>query len=142
MNINEVLTHAREMRFADKSDDDLHQMLIVCGNHAGQIADRYSTIQIEHAVKMVQEELARRQREKNHREAIAEQQGSNQKVTEQGKSLHTETMGELEKLKTSVDFMSRSSNVDCCIFFSVFIDGICCVVYFLLFFLFMICCYF
>jgi hypothetical protein len=112
MNINETLTHAREMRFANKSEDELHQMLIVCGNHAGQSGDRFSEIQIGHAVKMVHEELARRQRAKNHQEAIAEQQKLNQKVIEQGGQFHGETMGEVGKLKTSVDKLARARTVD------------------------------
>ena len=103
-----VLTHAREMRFADKSQDELHQMLIVCGNHAGQSGDRFSITQIEHAVKMVNEELARRQRAKNHQEAIGEQQGLNAKLTAQNQTLHTETMGEVGKLKTSGEQVKAS----------------------------------
>ena len=108
MGIDEVLTHAREMRFADKSEQDLHQMLIVCGNRTGHYSDTYSTSQIPHAIKMVHEELARRQRAKNHQEAIAEQQRLNQKATEQGDTLHKETMGEVGKLKTAVDLVKNS----------------------------------
>ena len=97
--LDSVLTHAREMRFADKTESELHQMLIVCGNHAGRSADNYVTIQIEHAVKMANEELARRQRAKNHKELIEEQQGLNAKAIQQNQALHNETMGEVGNLE-------------------------------------------
>lgn len=112
MSFDDVLTYAREMRFADKSDQDLHQMLIFCGNRTGQSSDIYSTNQIRHTVKMIQEELARRQREKNHKEAIAEQQRLNQKATEQGSTLHAETISEVEKIKTSVDRLHRTRRIE------------------------------
>jgi sRNA-binding protein len=104
MNINDVLAHAREMRFAGKSDDDLHQMLIVCGNHTGQHSDVYAANQIPHAVKMIHEELARRQRAKNHQEAIAEQQKLHQKAADQA----AETKAEVIKVKASVDLVKTS----------------------------------
>lgn len=46
MNLDEALTHAREMRFADKTEADLQQMLIVCGNNSGQRSDVYTANQI------------------------------------------------------------------------------------------------
>jgi hypothetical protein len=108
MSLDDVLTHAREMRFSGKSEQDLHQMLIICGNYTGQTSDLYSTNQVRHAIQMVQEELARRQRAKNHHEAIGEQQGLNAKLTEQNQTLHTETMGQVGKLKTSVEQVKAS----------------------------------
>jgi maltodextrin utilization protein YvdJ len=106
--LSDVLTQAREMRFADKSDSDLQQMLIVCGNHAGQSSDVYTTTQISHAVKTVHEEISRRQRAKNHQEAIAEQQNLHQKATHQDSELHGETKEEMKKLKDSVDLVKSS----------------------------------
>jgi hypothetical protein len=61
---------------------------------------------------MIHEELARRQRNKNHREAIAEQQKSHQLATEQDEKLHGKTMAELKVLKTSVDRLARARWID------------------------------
>lgn len=104
MNLNDVLACTREIRFADKSDDDLHQMLIVCGNHTGQGSGVYATNQLLHAVKVIHEELARRQRAKNHQEALAEQQKLHEKTTKQTE----ETQAEVRKVKISVDTVKVS----------------------------------
>ena len=101
MSLDEVLAHAREMRFADKAESELQQMLIVCGNHAGQVGDRYATIQIEHAVKMIQDELARRQRDENQ-----------QQSAEQAGKFHQETKTELGELKTLVDRLAHPRWID------------------------------
>jgi hypothetical protein len=111
-NLDGVIIHAREMKFDDKSDDDLRLMLIVCGNQSGQTGDKFSTAQVEHAVKMIYEELARRQRAKNQQELIDEQQKLHQAATSQGKALHSETMEELGKVKLSVDQLARARCVD------------------------------
>jgi hypothetical protein len=54
------------MRFDGKSDDELRQMLVTCGNNTGRSSDTYTANQIPHAVKMIQEELSYRQRAKRH----------------------------------------------------------------------------
>lgn len=110
--LDTALLHAREMRFDDKSEDDLRQMLKICGDHTGQGAGTYTSNQILHAVKMIHEELARRQRDKNHQHAITEQQGLHRNETIQEEQLHGKTMDELKVLKNSVDRLARARWID------------------------------
>jgi hypothetical protein len=99
MNVIDALNCVKEGRIEKTSTEDLKAMLH-CLATSGQPA--LAMVQLfQNSILMLQDEIARRERASHHQEE-----------TGQNKSRHQETMGEIDKLKTSVDKLARARCVD------------------------------
>jgi hypothetical protein len=90
--INEALKAVRDGRLSQKSEEDLRLMLPVL--HRFQ-ASQHAPLATQ-AINAIENEIARRQRDKLHQEALG-----------QSNRLHQEMVGEHGKLKESVDELKK-----------------------------------
>lgn len=98
--LNEALKAFREVRLDKKSDDELVSMIRIF--RQWQVAQFAG--EAPQAIEAVEKEIARRQRDRHQEGAKT----LHQLQMEQGKNLHQETVGEMGKLKSSVDRLKTS----------------------------------
>ena len=104
MTLNEIIVAARESKLSD-NENELRFMLDWCVRYHN---NNRNDLQASFAIEAIQRKMELIKADKRHQESIAEQQRIHQQATEQGSSLHGETMGEMVKLKSSVDLIKSS----------------------------------
>ncbi|MGA3145375.1 MAG: hypothetical protein ABSF10_20430 [Verrucomicrobiota bacterium] len=99
--INEAMAAASQGRLAPKSDEELNALLSACRQYCASNPHGHT---FDPTMIALRDEIARRANERDQAEA----RNQHEAVMGQGKDHHKETMGEMGKLKTSVDGLKTS----------------------------------
>lgn len=100
--LNEAMAAARDGRLSAKKDEDLKTLLLICRQYVA--SNPHQTQAVDPTIDALREEIERRANERIQAEA----RNQHESVMGQGKDHHKETMGEMGKLKTSVDGLKMS----------------------------------